>query len=369
MNDDERRLVLAERLTIRRRLLVSNDETDGSVSTERTPATLELLVWGINETRQLGIITGDDRRLLTAYAEHVALCDELWPPLIAPVLLPLSATEHDALRWQRAHHVRDAVMALTSEDTPPAATNESATVIKAREVYDRLVSEGADTHTPTRKPRRRRQGVTRFNYWTHPDVNVEWWRSTAADISADLARGFEREFREGDEGAFWRYLEADAYSFRAAWVNEQLETWRAAGNDAALDRAWTLWRDARWHRGNATVATIVRRDQWIYVHLLKAQRTMSKVRAREYVRAQLATRGEHVNPETVREVWREYEREYARWHDRMTWIVRPEPKPRATPSQILPSGHERLDRGSRVSFVRMLSGLWRHRLQTRSPSN
>jgi hypothetical protein len=347
MSDDDIRQALRERLTRRRtfvveRVAIDPDDriegrrafrSDPRVGSADAPATLDALLWGINQTNALTERTRDDLDLLKRYAADIS-ADALPPDMRD---LPIG---YDSIAEMLTATV-NRLVSITPRATPPPPTDAEIRAIIAEHLPPGSASPDATNETPEPiNPRAfRRKGLQQFTYWdddrldpaimtSHNDLNASLRVFVETTPRVDQAAEYEQAAKT-DPGAFRAFLAADLHAIDAEWVRAQLKAWALAGRPDLVESAMGWWARASSSLTPPDLARTIWRDQWIYLRVSR-WREQGLTKGIATKRAQRLYRQRHgerpITASTVTEVCFEYDQQLRRWLRRWPieqWPVSP----------------------------------------------
>jgi hypothetical protein len=119
--------------------------------------------------------------------------------------------------------------------------------------------------------------LTRFNYWTFAIINpleAANEEQVALLVHPSLSSRFQTRFEAGEHEAIFEYAGEDPLALRAAWVAEEVASWRLQGGTANRKKFQKFIRAYWTERGRRKPETVIEdieRDQEVFRAIMNRQ--------------------------------------------------------------------------------------------------
>jgi hypothetical protein len=165
-----------------------------------------------------------------------------------------------------------------AEPTPSRKAGEGTSPMAVYVPDGQSLQEPAPLPESVFSSSRRYRHLNRFNYFRIPEINP--WAAelggfqNAEDVAQlahqALSHYWRDRFVNGDDEAPLKFARADAWAYRAGWVQQLLEHWADSG-DASRVRAFaTAFTDRRGRTSLEELLEVIRRDQQALVEVNSA---------------------------------------------------------------------------------------------------
>lgn len=151
--------------------------------------------------------------------------------------------------------------------------------------------------------------LTRFNYWAYAIINPlfaanEEWVTLL--VHPSLSSRFQRRFEAGEHEAIFEYAAQDPLALQAAWVGQEVASWRLQGGTANRKKFQKFIRAYWTERGRRKPETVIEdieRDQEVFRAIMDRQPVGQKSRA-AWMRNVAREKG--MGLDSVKEIYKEY---------------------------------------------------------------